>query len=84
MKPDVTKPIRSNETIYPHSMHKEDLEYFIHFHFFTVLFNLLLYSFAQLFRHIESYARKPPRKSIVPKVADAYEVLGLFEENEKY
>ncbi|XP_078169264.1 pentatricopeptide repeat-containing protein At4g18975, chloroplastic-like isoform X1 [Carex rostrata] len=45
--------------------------------------NNMLDRLVKLFRHIESYGRKPPRKSIVRKVADAYEVLGLSEEKDK-
>ncbi|XP_061963383.1 pentatricopeptide repeat-containing protein At4g21190-like isoform X2 [Populus nigra] len=42
----------------------------------------------QLFKGCEAFDRKPPEKSIVQKVADAYEMLGLLEEKgrllEKY
>ncbi|XP_024458506.1 pentatricopeptide repeat-containing protein At4g21190 isoform X2 [Populus trichocarpa] len=42
----------------------------------------------QLFKGLEAFDRKPPEKSIVQKVADAYEMLGLLEEKgrllEKY
>jgi len=43
---------------------------------------------AKLFKGLEAFDRKPPEKSIVQKVADAYEMLGLLEEKgrllEKY
>lgn len=37
----------------------------------------------QLFKALESFDRKPPSKSIVQKVADAYEMLGLSEEKNR-
>jgi len=42
----------------------------------------------KLLKGLESFDRKPPEKSIIQKVADAYEVSGLVEEKtrilEKY
>lgn len=38
---------------------------------------------SKLFKDLEAFDRKPPEKSIVKKVADAYEVLGLLEEKER-
>ncbi|XP_058110837.1 uncharacterized protein LOC131253718 isoform X7 [Magnolia sinica] len=37
----------------------------------------------QLFKGLEAFDRKPPDKSIVQKVADAYEMLGLLEEQKR-
>ncbi|THU66887.1 hypothetical protein C4D60_Mb05t18920 [Musa balbisiana] len=37
----------------------------------------------QLFQELEAYDRKPPSKSVVRKVGDAYEVLGLLEKKNK-
>ncbi|KAL8538721.1 hypothetical protein ACS0TY_000655 [Phlomoides rotata] len=37
----------------------------------------------KLFKGLESFDRKPPEKSIVQKVADAYDLLGLPEEKER-
>lgn len=37
----------------------------------------------KLFKDLEAFDRKPPDKSIVQKVADAYEILGLLEEKER-
>ncbi|KAJ0028583.1 hypothetical protein Pint_36015 [Pistacia integerrima] len=37
----------------------------------------------KLFKGLEAFDRKPPEKSIVQKVADAYEILGLPEEKER-
>ncbi|KAI0504104.1 hypothetical protein KFK09_015051 [Dendrobium nobile] len=42
--------------------------------------NNMLERLVKLFKDIESYGRKPPSKSIVRKVVDAYELLGLLEE----
>lgn len=42
--------------------------------------NNMLERLVKLFEDIESYGRKPPSKSIVRKVVDAYELLGLLEE----
>lgn len=38
---------------------------------------------SKLFKGLEAFDRKPPEKSIVQRVADAYEVLGLLEEKER-
>lgn len=50
--------------------------------------NNMLEHLIKLFKGLESFDRKPPEKSIVQKVADAYEVSGLVEEKtrilEKY
>ncbi|KAJ3684275.1 hypothetical protein LUZ61_013439 [Rhynchospora tenuis] len=45
--------------------------------------NNMLDRLVKLFRCLESYGRRPPRKSIIRKVADAYEMLGLSEEKDK-
>ncbi|XP_072967633.1 pentatricopeptide repeat-containing protein At4g18975, chloroplastic isoform X1 [Typha angustifolia] len=45
--------------------------------------NNMLDRLVKLFKGLESYDRKPPTKSIVRKVADAYELLGLSEEKNK-
>lgn len=37
----------------------------------------------KLFKDLEAFDRKPPEKSIVQRVADAYEMLGLLEEKER-
>lgn len=37
----------------------------------------------KLFKGLEAFDRKPPEKSIVQKVANAYEILGLPEEKER-
>ncbi|KAJ0014101.1 hypothetical protein Pint_19717 [Pistacia integerrima] len=37
----------------------------------------------KLFKGLEAFDRKPPEKSIVQKVADVYEILGLPEEKER-
>ena len=37
----------------------------------------------KLFKGLEAFDRKPPEKSIVQRVADAYEMLGLLEEKER-
>ncbi|XP_058110836.1 pentatricopeptide repeat-containing protein At4g21190 isoform X6 [Magnolia sinica] len=37
----------------------------------------------KLFKGLEAFDRKPPDKSIVQKVADAYEMLGLLEEQKR-
>ncbi|KAK8968830.1 Pentatricopeptide repeat-containing protein [Platanthera guangdongensis] len=42
--------------------------------------NNMLERLVKLFKDIESFGRKPPSKSIVRKVVDAYELLGLLEE----
>jgi hypothetical protein len=79
MKPYVTKPIRSDKTIYPCTK----IWYVLLISIFYCIIHFFVILFTQLFRCLESYGRKPPRKSIVRKVADAYEVLGLPEEKEK-
>ena len=38
---------------------------------------------AKLFKGLEAFDRQPPEKSIVQKVADSYEMLGLLEEKER-
>ncbi|XP_020578963.1 pentatricopeptide repeat-containing protein At4g21190 isoform X2 [Phalaenopsis equestris] len=45
--------------------------------------NNMLERLVKLFEDIESYGRKPPSKSIVRKVVDAYELLGLLEEKNR-
>ncbi|KAB1225402.1 hypothetical protein CJ030_MR1G019284 [Morella rubra] len=45
--------------------------------------NNKLKSLIKLFKDLEAFDRKPPEKSIVQKVADAYELLGLLEEKER-
>ena len=37
----------------------------------------------KLFKSLEAFDRKPPEKSIVQKVADAYELLGMVDDKEK-
>ena len=37
----------------------------------------------KLFKNLEAFDRKPPEKSIVQRVADAYEMLGLLEEKQR-
>lgn len=37
----------------------------------------------KLFKSLEAYDRKPPEKSIIQKVANAYEILGLPEEKNR-
>ncbi|KAK8488398.1 hypothetical protein V6N13_123853 [Hibiscus sabdariffa] len=37
----------------------------------------------KLFKGLEAFGRKPPEQSIVQRVADAYEMLGLVEEKER-
>ncbi|XP_068669427.1 pentatricopeptide repeat-containing protein At4g21190 isoform X2 [Aristolochia californica] len=50
--------------------------------------NNMLERLIELFKGLESFNRKPPDKSIVKQVADAYEMLGLLDEQtrilEKY
>ncbi|XP_030528120.1 pentatricopeptide repeat-containing protein At4g18975, chloroplastic [Rhodamnia argentea] len=50
--------------------------------------NNMLEHLIKLFKGLEAFDRKPPEKSVVRKVADAYEVSGLVEEKtrllEKY
>ncbi|KAL3507695.1 hypothetical protein ACH5RR_033077 [Cinchona calisaya] len=45
--------------------------------------NNMLQDFVKLFKGLEAFDRKPPEKSIVRKVADAYEMLGLLEDKER-
>ncbi|KAG8370347.1 hypothetical protein BUALT_Bualt14G0107500 [Buddleja alternifolia] len=45
--------------------------------------NNMLDELVKLFKGLEGFDRKPPEKSIVQKVADAYEMLGLPEEKER-
>lgn len=45
--------------------------------------NNMLERLVKLFKDIESFGRKPPSKSIVQKVVDAYELLGKLEEKNR-
>lgn len=45
--------------------------------------NNMLERLVKLFKGLEEFDRKPPRKSIVRKVADAFEMLGLSEEKNR-
>ncbi|KAK6121548.1 hypothetical protein DH2020_044709 [Rehmannia glutinosa] len=45
--------------------------------------NNMLEDLVKLFKGLEAFDRKTPEKSIVQKVADAYELLGLPEEKER-
>lgn len=45
--------------------------------------NNMLHDLVKLFKGLESFDRKPPEKSIVQKVANAYELLDLVEEKER-
>ncbi|PKA51170.1 Pentatricopeptide repeat-containing protein [Apostasia shenzhenica] len=45
--------------------------------------NNMLERLVKLFKDLESYDRKPPWKSIVRKVADSYEMLGLLEDRNR-
>ncbi|KAA8550271.1 hypothetical protein F0562_001955 [Nyssa sinensis] len=45
--------------------------------------NGMLEELVKLFKGLEAFDRQPPEKSIVQKVADAYEMLGLPEEKER-
>ncbi|KAJ4961694.1 hypothetical protein NE237_021604 [Protea cynaroides] len=45
--------------------------------------NNMLERLVKLFKGLEAFDRKPPEKSIVQKVADAYELLGLPEEKNR-
>ncbi|KAI5328542.1 hypothetical protein L3X38_027939 [Prunus dulcis] len=45
--------------------------------------NNMLESLVKLFEGLEAFDRKPPVKSIVQRVADAYEMLGRIEEKER-
>ncbi|CAH9103833.1 unnamed protein product [Cuscuta epithymum] len=44
--------------------------------------NDMLEDLVKLFKGLEAFGRKPPEKSIVQKVADAYEMLGLSKDKE--
>lgn len=45
--------------------------------------NNMLKNLVKLFKDLEAFDRKPPEKSIVQKVANAYEILGQLEEKER-
>ncbi|GAV62919.1 hypothetical protein CFOL_v3_06441 [Cephalotus follicularis] len=45
--------------------------------------NNMLEKLVKLFKGLEAFDRKPPEKSIVQKVANAYEMLGLLEEKDR-
>ncbi|KAH7860817.1 hypothetical protein Vadar_018370 [Vaccinium darrowii] len=45
--------------------------------------NNMLENLIKLFKGLEDFDRKPPEKSIVQKVADAYEILGLLQERDR-
>ncbi|KAG7011428.1 Pentatricopeptide repeat-containing protein, chloroplastic [Cucurbita argyrosperma subsp. argyrosperma] len=45
--------------------------------------NKMLEDLVKLFKNLEAFGRKPPEKSIVQRVADACEMLGLVEEKER-
>ncbi|KAL0559915.1 hypothetical protein IC582_000296 [Cucumis melo] len=45
--------------------------------------NKMLEDLVKLFKDLEAFGRKPPDKSIVQRVADACEMLGLLEEKER-
>lgn len=45
--------------------------------------NNMLERLVKLFRSLEAFGRIPPEKSIVQKVADAYELLGLVDDKER-
>lgn len=45
--------------------------------------NKMFEDVVKLFSRLESFGRKPPEKSIVQRVADAYEILGRIEDKEK-
>ncbi|KAI3910253.1 hypothetical protein MKW92_041931 [Papaver armeniacum] len=67
-----------------HSVPKELCDLMISIYYQNNMFERL----AKLFKCLEAYDRKPPGKSVVQKVADAYKSLGLLEEQklvlEKY
>ncbi|KAL4353468.1 hypothetical protein GQ457_06G020160 [Hibiscus cannabinus] len=48
--------------------------------FVFLLFHLSSFALLELFKGLEAFGRKPPEQSIVQRVADAYEMLGLVEE----
>ncbi|KAJ6755849.1 PPR CONTAINING-LIKE PROTEIN [Salix purpurea] len=45
--------------------------------------NNMLENLIKLFKGLEAFDRQHPEKSIVQKVADSYEMLGLLEEKER-
>ncbi|XP_048447511.1 pentatricopeptide repeat-containing protein At4g18975, chloroplastic isoform X2 [Pyrus x bretschneideri] len=45
--------------------------------------NNMLKNLVKLFEGLEAFDRKPPEKSIVRRVADAYEMLGMLEDKER-
>ncbi|TQE12761.1 hypothetical protein C1H46_001634 [Malus baccata] len=45
--------------------------------------NNMLKNIVKLFEGLEAFDRKPPEKSIVRRVADAYEMLGMLEDKER-
>ncbi|XP_057974763.1 pentatricopeptide repeat-containing protein At4g18975, chloroplastic isoform X3 [Malania oleifera] len=45
--------------------------------------NNMLQSLVKLFKGLEDFDRKPPEKSVVQKVADAYEMLGRHEDKKQ-
>ncbi|KAL6977834.1 hypothetical protein U1Q18_046767 [Sarracenia purpurea var. burkii] len=45
--------------------------------------NNMLENLVRLFKGLEAFDRKPPEKSIVQKVADAYEVLGFVDDRDR-
>ncbi|XP_016463660.1 pentatricopeptide repeat-containing protein At4g18975, chloroplastic [Nicotiana tabacum] len=45
--------------------------------------NHMLEDLVKLFKGLEAFDRKPPDKSVVQKVADTYELLGLFDEKDR-
>ncbi|KDP46816.1 hypothetical protein JCGZ_24025 [Jatropha curcas] len=45
--------------------------------------NNMLECLVKLFKGLEAFDRKPPEKSIVQKVANAYEMLGMLEEKDR-
>ncbi|GAB4858030.1 hypothetical protein Ancab_015933 [Ancistrocladus abbreviatus] len=45
--------------------------------------NNMLENLVKLFKDLEAFGRRPPEKSIVQKVANAYEILGLVNEKDK-
>ncbi|KAI3976107.1 hypothetical protein MKX01_027254, partial [Papaver californicum] len=67
-----------------HSVPKELCDLMVSIYYQNNMFERLV----KLFKRLEAYDRKPPGKSVVQKVADAYECLGLLEEQklvlEKY
>ncbi|XP_031486932.1 pentatricopeptide repeat-containing protein At4g21190 isoform X2 [Nymphaea colorata] len=45
--------------------------------------NNMLEHGVKLFKDLEAFGRKPPNGSIIQKIADSYELLGLFDEQKK-